>query len=135
MSPQELFHDDFRDALRHAIKALGGFEAVGAELWPSKLRKQAGAWLSDCLNPERAAKLDLEEIAEIMRMARAAGVHCAMHQLADETGYARPDIAPQQSEAQKIAARMQAITREFAHLADEMAAISQGKVADLRKIK
>ena len=135
MSPQELFHDDFRDALRHAIKALGGFEAVGADLWPSKLRKQAGAWLSDCLNPERPAKLDLEEVAEILRMSRAAGVHCAMSKLCEDTGYAEPEIAPQLSESQKIAARMRAITSEFSHLADELAAISQGKVADLRKVR
>lgn len=131
----ELFHEDFRDALKHLVKALGGFEAVGLELWPAKSMKAAGNWLRDCLDPERPAKLDLEEVVRLLRMGRERGVHCAMHQLADETGYARPDIAPQQSEAQKIAARMQAITREFAHLADEMAAISQGKVADLRKIK
>ena len=134
-SQDPLFHEDFRDALRHAIKAMGGFEAVGADLWPSKLRKAAGTWLSDCLNAERPAKLDLEEIAEILRMARAASIHCAMHQLADDTGYERPEIAAQPSEAQKIASRMQAVAAEYANLANEMAAISQVKVAQLRSAR
>lgn len=134
MKPQELFYDDFRDALRYAIKQLGGFEAVGADLWPSKLRKQAGAWLSDCLNPERAAKLDLEEVVEILRMARAAGIHCGMNQLCDDSGYEHPKITPQMSEAQKLAARMKAIAAEYANLADEMEAIGTNRVTELRRL-
>lgn len=135
MTPQALFHDDFRDALRYSIKALGGFEAVGADLWPSKLRKQAGAWLSDCLNPERAAKLDIEEIEEIVRMARAAGIHAAMNQFADDTGYSHPELAPQLSDEQKIAEEMRQLTARFTHLADQLAANSAEKVTRLRSAR
>lgn len=86
----ELFHEDWRDALRHLVKAMGGFEAVAVELWPHRSRKAAGNWLSDCLNPERAAKLDLEEIEALLRMGRARGCHIGLHVLCDETDYARP---------------------------------------------
>lgn len=122
MQPIELFHDDFRDALRHAVKALGGFDTVGHDLWPVKTRKAAGAWLSDCLNPERAAKLDLEEISQILRMARDRGIHCAMYQLCDESLYAHPPIVAPKSPLEEKAERLQRIASEFGRLAAEVAA-------------
>lgn len=126
MSPQApLFHEDFRDALRHAIKALGGVEAVGADLWPSKTRKAAGTWLSDCLNPERPAKLDLEEVVQILDMARAEGIHCALHQLCDEAGYARPDIAPTKTPRQELVAEIEKTLAKLRHLAEQEAAIDR----------
>lgn len=98
MNPQdELFHEDWRDALRHLVKALGGYETVGADLYPTKTRKAAGNWLSDCLNPERPAKLDLEDIEALIRMGRDEGIHCAMYQLADATSYQRPKAAAPKS--------------------------------------
>lgn len=125
MQTQELFHDDFRDALRHAVKALGGYDAVGIDLWPSKTRKAAGAWLSDCLNPERPAKLDLEEITQILRMAREKHIHCAMYQLCDETLYAHPAITSPKSDLEVKAERLQRIAAEFGRLAAEVAAESR----------
>lgn len=98
MNPQdELFHEDWRDALRHVVKALGGYEAVGIVLYPTKTRKAAGNWLSDCLNPERAAKPELEDIEALLRMGREAGCHTAMHILADRTNYERPKAAAPKS--------------------------------------
>ena len=91
MSTQdELFHEDWRDALRHLVKALGGYDTAGAEIWPNKTRKAAGSWLSDCLNVERAAKLDLEEIEALLRMGRSIGCHIGIQFLCDETDYTKP---------------------------------------------
>lgn len=126
MSPQDaLFHEDVTDALRHAIKALGGFEVVGHDLWPTKPRAAAGRLLSDCLNPERPAKLDLDDVVALLRMARERGVHCAMWQLADDAGYTRPAIAPTKTPEQELADRMLRHAQEYARLADEHAAIKQ----------
>jgi len=118
----QLFHEDFRDALKHLVKALGGPEAVGLELWPAKSMKAAGNWLRDCLDPSRQAKLDIEEIVKLIRMGRERGVHCAIHKLADETGYERPGIAPSKTKAQLIGEQMEYHLREFRRLADEHAA-------------
>lgn len=85
-----LFHEDWRDALRHLVKSLGGNEVVGAELFPNKTRKAAGNWLSDCLNPERPAKLDLEDIEGLLKLGREAGIHIGIHFLCDVTSYTKP---------------------------------------------
>ena len=135
MSPQtQLFHEDFRDALRHAIKALGGVEAVGADLWPSKTRKAAGTWLSDCLNPERPAKLDLEEIVQIIDMARAEGIHCALHQLCDETGYHRPEIAPAKTPRQELVAEIERTLAKLRQLTEQEAALDRATDRRVRSL-
>lgn len=107
MDQEELFHEDWRDALKHLCKALGGYDAVGAELWPTKTRKAAGAWLSDCLNAERSAKLDLDEVMAILRMGRDRGYHVGLYFLLDELGYTRPTpVDPKDTEAE-IARQME----------------------------
>lgn len=99
MNPQdELFHEDWRDSLRHLVKALGGVETVGADLWPTKTRKAAGTLLSDCLNPDRPHKLDIEDIQALLCMGREKGIHCAFYHLADCTNYERPKPAAPKSQ-------------------------------------
>lgn len=93
----ELFHEDWRDAMKHVVKALGGYEAAGADLWPSKTRKAAGSWLYDCLADDRAAKLDLDEIQALLKKAREKGIHTGMYILADKVGYERPQPAAPKS--------------------------------------
>jgi len=117
MEQQDLIHEDWRDALRHVVKALGGYDAVGIELWPGKTRKAAGAWLSDALNPERHAKLALEELLALLSMAKAKGVHLGLHFLCDELGYSRP--APVEPEDQ-----VAELVRQQARILDEMRALT-----------
>lgn len=123
-------HEHWRDALRHTVKAMGGFEAVGAELFPNKTRKAAGNWLSDCLNEERSAKLDLEEIQGLIALGRSRGVHTAMYELCDSTDYQRPKPAtpksPRTEILEKIAAckdRELQLQRELDRI-DNSAAVS-----------
>lgn len=124
MTPQDqLFHEDLTDALRHAIKALGGFEVVGHDLWPTKSAAAAGRLLSDCLNPERPAKLDVDDVVALLAMGRRRGVHCAMWQLCDDTGYTRPSIAPDRTPEQELAEKLVRQAAEFKQTADELAAI------------
>lgn len=98
----EMFHEDFRDSLRHLVKALGGMEAAGERLWPNKSRKAAGTWLSDCLNPERDAKLCVfEELPALLQMGREKGVHCGIAFLCDSLNYTRPTtIEPEDTMAE-----------------------------------
>lgn len=123
MEQQDLIHEDWRDALRHAVKAMGGYDVVGAELWPGKTRKQAGAWLSDAINPDRAAKLDLEELLQLMRMARNKGIHIGLHFLCDELGYTRPSpVEPADQEAE-IGRQLDAGLKALDHLTSRLARI------------
>lgn len=127
VTQDQLFHEDWRDALRHTVKALGGCEAVGVELFPGKTRRAAGIWLSDCLNPERPAKLDLEEIIALMQFAREQGVHTAMHMLADFTQYERPKIAAPKSKETELAEKIAAHAAEMARLQREADLVAQAK--------
>jgi hypothetical protein len=124
MSTQDpLFHDDFNDALANAVKALGNgkIEPVARQLWgPAK--RSPGQYLSDCLNPEREAKLSIPEIIQLLKWARERGIHWAMHALCEEVGYRAPDVAPVMTERQKRARRRVELAQEMQRLADEEAA-------------
>jgi hypothetical protein len=133
MSTQDpLFHEDFNDALHSAVKALGKIEAVARDLWPAK--PNGGRYLSDCLNPDRDAKLALEDVVALLKMAREKGVHWAMHQLCDSVGYERPGIAPAKTPNQERAERMAQLLSEFRHLADEEAAAQNAAPQGLRRV-
>lgn len=86
----EMFHEDFRESLRHSVNAIGGPKKVGMLLWPSLSVDQARTRLNNCLDPSRAEKLDYHEIIFIVAEARKIGVHSAATQFARETGYADP---------------------------------------------
>jgi len=83
----DLVHDDIWAALRGLVSACGGSKTVGALIWPAK-RKSDG-WLDDCLNPDREAKLCLEEFIHLLRIGRDHGFHGAKHFLDDTTNYSR----------------------------------------------
>lgn len=135
MDQHELIHEDWRDSLRHLVKALGGVEAVGADLFPAKTRKAAGTWLADCLNPERPAKLDLEEVLMLLRMGHQSGIHIGIDFLCDEIGYSRPaPVDPQDQEAE-IAKQMQNAIGAAAKLVSKWERIQQAKPANVSSIK
>jgi len=125
VAQHELFYDNFRGALSYAVKWLGGCAAVGKALWPGLSAKQAESKLADCLAFERSTKLDLEEIAQILTMARERGLHCAINQLCRESGYADAVIAPTRTPEQELAERLVRQAADFKQTADELAAIQQ----------
>lgn len=83
----ELVHDDIYAALRGLVSACGGSKVVGPLIWPAKVK--AAGWLDDCLNPDREAKLSLEEFFHLLRIGRERGFHAAKHYVDDETLYER----------------------------------------------
>lgn len=94
------FFEDINDALRQAVKALGGNKAVGVKLWPEKTATAAAQSMSDCLNPERREKLSPEQVVLILRMAREKGYHAAMQFIAFDTGYKATPVDPQTQKEQ-----------------------------------
>lgn len=102
MSQNTLFSEDFNDALKDVVRALGGTKAVGVRLRPEMAADAAGAWLKDCLNPTRRERLDPEQVLWILREGRKAGCHSAMNFIADEAGYVRPAPLEPQDEAAQL---------------------------------
>lgn len=112
-SQEQLFIESFPSAVEAIAARVGGMKGLGLSIWPAK-GEDAGKWLSDCLNPDRAAKLSISEIILIMRIGREAGVHTVMHWLADEVGYTHP--API-----TLDDRIDEATREMGRAADLLA--------------
>jgi hypothetical protein len=85
-----MFHEDIYDALKSAVKCLGGSKAVGQMLWPEKTMAAAQSYLNDCLNAERDAKLDPAQVLLLLRWARECGCHEAAEYIMEQAGYEKP---------------------------------------------
>ena len=117
-----LFYEDWRDALRHLVRALGGPKKVGGMLRPSLSALAAANWVNDCLNPARDTNFDLEELAKVLKAGRDAGVHCAIYKLCDEIGYHHPSLATPKTDYQLIVDKLERQIAELRRTADEAAA-------------
>lgn len=84
------FYEDASEALAAAVQALGGAKQVGAMLWPDKSPDSARTRLLDCLNNQRAERLDLSEAMFILRKARDKGMHAPFSWMCGELGYEQP---------------------------------------------
>lgn len=96
-----LFVEDYHEAIRATVQALGGFKRVGSDLKPDLAVEAAGRWLADCCNPDKREKLSLTELAYIRKAARVAGCHILATFEMREAGYAEPQpVAPEDEAAQ-----------------------------------
>lgn len=101
MEQEPLFFEDIYDAYRHAVQRLGGAKTVGSSLFPEKSPDKAGEHLLNCLNRDRAEKLDLEQLLWIKREGRKAGCHVITAFENAEAGYAPPQpIEPEDEKAE-----------------------------------
>jgi hypothetical protein len=127
-SQTTLFIDDVYEALREAVRALGGSKVVGHKLWPHQPVPQAARRLDDCLNRTRNDKLDPEQVLLILRWAREVGFHAAKHWLDEATGY-MPSQPSDPKEQQDRA--VDAVAEASAQLARAITALDrlQGKSA------
>lgn len=113
-----LWYDDIYSALRGFVSFAGGSKRVGPKVFPPKGDK-AAAWLDDCLNPDRAAKLGPEEFLLLMRLAREAGFHGLMEYLARDLGYEVSAIPAPEIEKRAKKSRRLALLNELKRLEDE----------------
>jgi len=91
MNQEPLFFDDWRDAMRHVISVLGGAKVVGARMRPDMKPDHAARWVMDCLNSDRRENFSPDQLLQLLRLARDAGVHAGMAFIADECGYRKPE--------------------------------------------
>lgn len=87
MQTEMPFFEGPEDALREAVRGLGGPKKVGPLLWPDKTHDAAARLLQDCLNVSREEKLALSQMMFVLRAARDAGVHAPFQYIAGELGY------------------------------------------------
>jgi hypothetical protein len=98
-----LIVDSLNDAIRDTARAIG-FKEIAKELWPKKSVDEAARYLNDCLNSDRAQKLDGEEILFIARRGRDVGCYLITAFICADTGFAPPtpvDPDDQRAELQR----------------------------------
>lgn len=111
-----LFVEDYNEAIRATVQALGGFKRVGSEMKPDMAVDAAGRWLADCCNGDKREKLSPNELAYIRRRARVENVHILASFEMREAGYADPQpITPEDEAAQ--------IQREFIQASKHMTSL------------
>ena len=81
-----LWIDSWQDGVRAIAQRIGTKELCYRVWGESK----SANWLSDCLNPDRAAKLDPDELIAILKIGREIGVHVLMHHICQQANYSEP---------------------------------------------
>ena len=117
MEQPPLFFEDVYAALKYVVQSLGQPKDVGPILWPHKQDPvAAGRLLSDCLNPNRDEKLDIEQIILLLRLAKEKGCHLGIEYLCTAAGYSKPtpiDPQDERAELQRELIRQLQVTRQL----------------------
>lgn len=126
--PRLAIYEDETDALRELVRELGGTKVVGCLLRPDLAPDRAGAWLKDCLNPERAERLNPSQIFHLLRLGHDKGVHGPCEFILGTVGYAVTPIEPQDEMAALQRAFVESVTMQR-RLVDRMENLSQRPIA------
>jgi len=119
-----LFLDSIEDALKEAVRAMGGAKTVGARMRPEMLATAAGSWLSDCLNPEKRDKLSLAQAMWILRESRAIGYHGAINYICGDAGYDNPRPFEPEDEKAKLQREFIESTKALSRMAQRIEHLS-----------
>ncbi len=124
------FFEGPEDALREAVRALGGPKKVGPMLWPDKQIDAAARLLTDCLNCARNEKLELSQTLFILRAARDVGYHAAFLWLASEMGYDAKPVSP----AEELDRLTSVVEQSTAALTSALAQLERVQARNLRSV-
>lgn len=129
-------YEDETDALRELVRELGGNKIVGALLRPDLAPDRAGAWLKDCLNPERAERLQPSQLFHLLKLGRERQIHGPAEFIVGQIGYAIAVIEPQDEIAQLQRAYIESVQlqRRLAERMEKLAtpplaSVQQGRAA------
>jgi hypothetical protein len=104
------------DMLLEVVNSIGGAKKIGAMLWPELPPDAAQRKLLDCLNPERPAKLDPEQVLLLLKLARKQGEMVGIEFLCEQLHYTVPQpIEPKDEKAD--------LQRQFIAAKSELAAL------------
>lgn len=122
MEQQPLFFEDVYAALKYVVQSLGKPKDVGPLIFPHKEDPfAAGRLLSDCINPNRDSKLDIEQVILLLRLAREKGCHLGIEYLCTAAGYSKPvpiDPKDERAEFQRELIRQLQLTRQMINRCD-----------------
>jgi hypothetical protein len=122
MTQTDLWHDSLSDAVRALCMGLKdskgrtGMKAIGSMLWPSLPADNAGKKLNNCLDPDRAEKLGLDEVDLLMGMGREQGLHVVPGYFAQRYGY-QLTVVSQEAQRQTL---MESIAEQQAAIAEQL---------------
>lgn len=116
MKQEVLFYESPLDAIGADVAELGGFKKAGPMLWPSKT--DAAGRLRSSLSEDHAQKLDIEELIEIMRLARDVKSNATLNYLAQTLGFKFEWIKPDDAHAELQRQFIDAVNRaeKFGHM-------------------
>jgi len=123
MTQEPLFFEDWREAMRHVVAALGGPKSVGARMRPDMKPDHAARWVNDCLNADRREHFSPDHLFLILRIARQAGIHTGMAFIAEDCGYRAPAPVDPADAADELRRRYIEAARGMAEMAKRIEAI------------
>ena len=115
-----LFFESVNEALVNTVQALGGFKKVACDLRKDKSADAASSWLRDCLNPDRDARLEPEQVVELVRMGREAGCHSYMQFMAATLGYGAPTPLAKADVAAAAMAQMLKLSQQMKVVVEQL---------------
>jgi hypothetical protein len=125
MQTEMPFFEGPEDALKEAVRALGGTKAVGPMLWPDKGPEASSRLLHDCLNTSRNEKLDISQVMLILAKAKDAGFHAPYLWLSNEVGYEAKPITKAQ-EVDRLTNVIERASKDLAHALAAMERVRAG---------
>lgn len=126
---------DWNDALDGVVHSLGGYKKVGVMLRPELEAKAIAAaqWLRDCLNPDKAERLNPDQVFLLLRIARNEGYHAAKHWMDAELGYEQGRALKPQDEAVDLTKHCADLARELRTSIDRLERLSEPPLSAVRK--
>lgn len=112
--------DSLNEALVECVKACGGSKQVAPLIWPEKAPDAAQRLLLDCLNEDRPAHLNPDQVLLVLRLARKHGFHGGMHFLADCLHYSQPTPIEPRDEAADLQRKFIAATETMSSMLQRM---------------
>jgi hypothetical protein len=125
MQAEMPFYEGPEDALKDAVRGLGGSKVVGPMLWPDKGIEASSRLLHDCLNPSRSEKLDISQIMLVLGKAKEIGIHSPFNFIAGEIGYEAKPI----TRAEEVDRLTSVIEQASKNLANALATLERVKAA------
>ena len=129
--PRLALYEDESDALRELVRELGGFKSVGPTLRPDLTADRAANWLRDCLNPERAERLQPSQLFMLLRMARERQVHGPTQYILANVGYHITPVEPADGMAELQRAYIESVHMQR-RIADRLEKLTQAPIQAVR---